>query len=97
MLQNTASDSGVLHIETEGVLYAVVQRQAATQRTDTQQPRDDNGLAYAQLDITFLQEANARVPARRTNPPTEYADIEFPSTQEPALEEPVSHNASTLC
>ncbi|WAR05313.1 hypothetical protein MAR_020682 [Mya arenaria] len=80
----TASDNGVLHMETEGVQYAVVQRQAATQRIETQQPSDDDGLAYAELDITFLQEANARVPARRTNTPTEYADIEIPSTQDPA-------------
>ncbi|WAR15054.1 hypothetical protein MAR_005159 [Mya arenaria] len=33
---DTSSDNGVLHITTEGVQYAVVQRQAATQRIETQ-------------------------------------------------------------
>ncbi|XP_052803226.1 uncharacterized protein LOC128233546 [Mya arenaria] len=33
---DTASDNGVLHIETEGVQYAVVPRQASTQRIETQ-------------------------------------------------------------
>ncbi|XP_052805868.1 uncharacterized protein LOC128235164 isoform X1 [Mya arenaria] len=32
---DTLSDNGVLHIETEGVQYAVVQRRAATQRNET--------------------------------------------------------------
>ncbi|WAR05304.1 hypothetical protein MAR_020673 [Mya arenaria] len=81
-------------METEGVQYAVVQRQAASQSIEMQQPRDDDGLAYAELDITYLQEANVKVLARRTNTPTEYADIEFCSTQKPALEDLVSHNAS---
>ncbi|XP_052806662.1 uncharacterized protein LOC128235914 [Mya arenaria] len=82
-----SSDNGVLHITTEGVQYAVVQRQAATRRTETQQPHDDDSLTYAVLDINFLQEANARVSLRRYNMPTEYADIEFSSTQEPEKED----------
>ncbi|WAR06157.1 hypothetical protein MAR_021526 [Mya arenaria] len=61
----------------EGVQYAVVQRQAATQRTGMQQPHNNDGLSYAELDIKFLQEANARVSSRRSNKPTAYADIEF--------------------
>ncbi|WAR04352.1 hypothetical protein MAR_019721, partial [Mya arenaria] len=93
---DTASENGVVHMETEGVQYAVVQRQAASQGIELQQQRNGDGLAYAELDIAFLQEANARVPARRTNTPTEYADIEIPSKLEPALEDPISHNASML-
>ncbi|XP_052805592.1 uncharacterized protein LOC128234974 isoform X2 [Mya arenaria] len=92
-----SSDNGVLHITTEGVQYAVVQRQAATRRTETQQPHDDDSLTYAELDINFLQEANARVSLRRYNMPTEYADIEFSSTQEPEIEECACQNASDEC
>ncbi|WAR05412.1 hypothetical protein MAR_020781 [Mya arenaria] len=90
---DTSSDNGVLQIATEGVQYAVVQRQAATQRTGIQQPHD-NGLTYAELDIKFLQEANARVPPRKNNTPTEYADIAFSSTQKSAEEDHVYHNTS---
>ncbi|XP_052807049.1 uncharacterized protein LOC128236202 isoform X2 [Mya arenaria] len=92
-----SSDNGVLHITTEGVQYAVVQRQAATRRTETQQPHDDDSLTYAELDINFLQEANARVSLRRYNIPTEYADIEFSSTQEPEKEDCACQNASDEC
>ncbi|WAR15741.1 hypothetical protein MAR_005846 [Mya arenaria] len=91
---DTSSDNGVLHIATEGVQYAVVQRQAATQRIETQQSHDVDSLTYAELDIKFLQEANARVPPRRKNTPTEYADIEFFLTQESAVDDPVYHKAS---
>ncbi|WAR15270.1 hypothetical protein MAR_005375 [Mya arenaria] len=86
---DTSSDNGVLHITTEGVQYAVVQRQAATQRIEPQQSHNDDSLTYAELDIKFLQEANARVPPRRKNTPTEYADIEFFLTQESAVDDPV--------
>ncbi|XP_052806479.1 uncharacterized protein LOC128235716 [Mya arenaria] len=79
----TSADNGVLHIASEGVEYAVVQRQAATQGIETQQIHDVDGLAYCELDIDFLQEANARVSPRRKNTPTEYADIELSSTREP--------------
>ncbi|WAR11210.1 hypothetical protein MAR_036286 [Mya arenaria] len=82
----TLSDNGVLHIATEGVQYAVVQRQAATRRTETQQPHDDDGLTYAELDIKFLQESNARVII--------VADIKFSSTQEPDKEDCACQNAS---
>ncbi|XP_052807036.1 uncharacterized protein LOC128236185 isoform X2 [Mya arenaria] len=92
-----SSDNGVLHITTEGVQYAVVQRQAATRRTETQQPHDDDSLTYAELDINFLQEANARVSLRRYNMPTVYADIEFSSTQEPEIEDCACQNASDEC
>ncbi|WAR15750.1 hypothetical protein MAR_005855 [Mya arenaria] len=91
---DTSSDNGVLHIATEGVQYAIVQRQAATQRIETQNPQDDECLTYAELDVKFLQAANARVPSRKMNTPTEYADIEFFSTQGPAVEHPGYHYAS---
>ncbi|XP_052820502.1 uncharacterized protein LOC128246353 [Mya arenaria] len=94
VIGNTTSDNGVLHIATEGVQYAVVQRQASTQRIETQQSHDVDSLTYAELDIKFLQEANARVPPRRKITPTEYADIEFFLTQESAVDDPVYHNAS---
>ncbi|XP_052807192.1 uncharacterized protein LOC128236383 isoform X2 [Mya arenaria] len=87
---DTSSDDGVLHITTGGVQYAVVHRQADAQRIETQ-PHDEAGLTYADLDIKFLQEANARVPVRRKNKPTEYADVDFSSTQETAAEDPVYH------
>ncbi|XP_052803327.1 uncharacterized protein LOC128233612 isoform X2 [Mya arenaria] len=93
--RDTSLDNGVLHIETGGVQYAVMQRQAATQRTGTQQPHDGGGLTYAELDIKFLQEANARVPSsKKNNTPTEYADIAFSSTQKSAEENHVYHNTS---
>ncbi|WAR15757.1 hypothetical protein MAR_005862 [Mya arenaria] len=44
--------------------------------------------------MKFLQVANTRVPSRRKNRPTEYADIEFFLTKEPAVEDPVYQNAS---
>ncbi|XP_052759630.1 uncharacterized protein LOC128202649 isoform X1 [Mya arenaria] len=91
---DTSSDNEVLHIATEGVQYAVVQRQAATQRIETQNPQDDECLKYAELDIKFLQAANALVPSRKKNTPTEYADIEFFSTQGPVVEHPGYHYAS---
>ncbi|WAR06158.1 hypothetical protein MAR_021527 [Mya arenaria] len=50
----------------------------------TAQTHNDDGLPYAELDIKFLQEANARVSSRRSNTPTEYADIEFTLTQKSA-------------
>ncbi|XP_052806919.1 uncharacterized protein LOC128236102 isoform X3 [Mya arenaria] len=92
--RDTSLDNGVLHIETGGVQYAVMQRQAATQRTGTQQPHAGGGLTYAELDIKFLQEATARVPPRKNNTPTEYADIAFSSTQKSAEEDHVYHNTS---
>ncbi|WAR15272.1 hypothetical protein MAR_005377, partial [Mya arenaria] len=92
---DTSSDNGVLHIATEGVLqYAVVQRQAATQRIETENPQDGECLKFAELDIKFLQAANFRVPSRKKNTPTEYADIEFFSTQGPVVEHPGFHYAS---
>ncbi|XP_052812034.1 uncharacterized protein LOC128239441 [Mya arenaria] len=51
---DTSSDNGVLHITTGGVQYAVVHRQADAQRTETQQPHDEAGLSYADLDIEFI-------------------------------------------
>ncbi|XP_052820528.1 uncharacterized protein LOC128246386 [Mya arenaria] len=91
---DTSSDNGVLHIATEGVQYAVVHRQAATQRIETQNPQDDECLKYAELDVKFLQAANARVPSWKKNTPTEYAEIKFFSTQGPAVEHPGYHYAS---
>ncbi|XP_052760402.1 uncharacterized protein LOC128203156 isoform X2 [Mya arenaria] len=91
---DTSSDNGVLHIATEGVQYAVVHRQAATQRIETQNPQDEECLKYAELDVKFLQAANARVPSWKKNTPTEYAEIEFFSTQGPAVEQPGYHYAS---
>ncbi|XP_052760763.1 uncharacterized protein LOC128203398 isoform X2 [Mya arenaria] len=91
---DTSSDNGVLHITTEGVQYAVVQRLATTQRIEPQQSHNDDSLTYAELDMKFLQVANTRVPSRRKNRPTEYADIEFFLTKEPAVEDPVYQNAS---
>ncbi|WAR15674.1 hypothetical protein MAR_005779 [Mya arenaria] len=91
---DTSSDNGVLHIATEGVQYAVVQRQATAQRIEAQNPQDDECLTYAELDVKFLQAANARVPSRKKNTPTEYADIEFFSTQGAAVEHPGYHYAS---
>ncbi|WAR15742.1 hypothetical protein MAR_005847, partial [Mya arenaria] len=70
------------------------QRQAAAQRIETQNPEDDECLTYAELDVKFLQAANARVPSRKMNTPTEYADIEFFSTQGLAVEQPGYHYAS---
>ncbi|XP_052786351.1 uncharacterized protein LOC128221790 [Mya arenaria] len=92
---DTSSENDVIHISTEGVRYAVVQRQPGTQRIETQQPHNDDSLTYAELDINYLQEAHARVPSRRNDTRTEYADIEFHSTQTPAVEDPVYDNAST--
>ncbi|XP_052786356.1 uncharacterized protein LOC128221794 [Mya arenaria] len=91
---DTSSDNDVVHITTEGVQLAVVQRQPATQRIGTQQPHNVDSLTYAELDINFLQEAHARVPSRTNDTRTEYADIEFHSTQTPAVEGPVYDNAS---
>ncbi|WAR05603.1 hypothetical protein MAR_020972 [Mya arenaria] len=62
---DASTDNGALHIATEGVQYAVAQRQTATQRIETQQPHGEDGLTYADIDIKFLQEANARVLARK--------------------------------
>ncbi|WAR15097.1 hypothetical protein MAR_005202 [Mya arenaria] len=93
---DTSSDNGVLHITTEGVQYAVVQRQATTQRIETQQSHDADSLMYAELDIKFLEEANARVPPRIKYTPTEYADIEFFLTQESAVDDP-SENSEWSC
>ncbi|XP_052803814.1 uncharacterized protein LOC128233951 [Mya arenaria] len=81
---DTSSDNGMLHIATEGVQYAVVHRQAATRWTETQQPHDDDSLTYAELNIKFLQEANARVLTKTKNTPTEYAELTFASTQKSA-------------
>ncbi|XP_052806480.1 uncharacterized protein LOC128235717 [Mya arenaria] len=94
---DTMTDNGMLHIAMEGVQYAVVQRQAATQRIEPQNQRDDDSLAYADLDINFLQEANARVSSRINNTPTEYADIEISSTQDPDKEECAYQNAPDEC
>ncbi|WAR07262.1 hypothetical protein MAR_017220, partial [Mya arenaria] len=58
------------------------------------------GVQYAvvhrQADAqrTETLEANARVPVRRKNKPTEYADIDFSSTQETAVEDPMYHFVS---
>ncbi|WAR30195.1 hypothetical protein MAR_003763, partial [Mya arenaria] len=93
---DTSSENDVIHIRTEGVQYAVVQRQPATQRIETQQPHNDDSLTYAELDINFLQEAHARIPSRRNDMRTEYADIEVSSKQKPAVEDPVYDNASVL-
>ncbi|XP_052803111.1 uncharacterized protein LOC128233467 [Mya arenaria] len=92
----TSSDSGVLHIATEGVQYVVPQRQAATHGIETQQQHGDDGLAYADLDINFIQEAISRVSSSRKNTPTEYADIEFPISKA-HVKDYACQNASDEC
>ncbi|XP_052785390.1 uncharacterized protein LOC128221027 [Mya arenaria] len=92
---DTSADDDVVHITTQGVQYAVVQRQPVTQRIETQQPRNDDSLTYDELDFNFLQEAHARIPSRRNDTRTDYTIIEFSSTQTPAVEDPVYDNAST--
>ncbi|XP_052786355.1 uncharacterized protein LOC128221793 [Mya arenaria] len=92
---DTSLENDVVHITTQGVQFAVVQRQSAAQRIETQQQQNDDSLTYAELDINFLQKAHARVPTGRNDTRTEYADIEFHSTQTPAVEDPVYDKAST--
>ncbi|WAR30183.1 hypothetical protein MAR_003751 [Mya arenaria] len=91
---DTSSENDVVHIRTEGVLYAVVQGQPVTQRIETMQPHNDDSLTYDELDFNFLQEAYARIPSRKNDTRTDYTIIEFSSTQKPAVEDPVYDNAS---